>query len=214
MTQRLSTALAAHLTRLVELPAASLEAIVPKLAEIPAKPFQQDDVSDVISRVGIASADAGEIAGSILQLYWGLIQSRKTVEEFAADVAESPDLKGLSPEKKADVRQWLTQLLGLRSLFLGQNALSLIYDYERVLSQARIISDLRPVYGPKVEEGPAGAIIVHTLKLEYQTVNGPAEFFLALTVEDIETLLKTLERAKQKDANLRIEYKAKTMFFS
>src|SRR6266571_5784246 len=133
MTQRLSTALAAHLTRLVELPAASLEAIVPKLAEIPAKPFQQDDVSDVISRVGIASADAGEIAGSILQLYWGLIQSRKTVEEFASEVSDSPDLRDLPQDKKSELQQLLTRLLGLRSVFVGQNALSLIYDNERVL---------------------------------------------------------------------------------
>src|SRR5712691_4247671 len=212
MTQRLSPALAAHLTRLLELPPASLEAIISKLGEIPAKPFQKDDVANAISLAQISSSDASEIAGSILQLYWGLIQSRKTVQDFASEVADSPDLKDLSPDKKPGFQQCLIRLLGLRPIYVGQNALSLIYDNERVLSQARIISDLRPVYGPKVEEGPAGAIIVHTLKLEYQTISGPAEFFLALTVEGIESLLNTVQRAKEKDANLRTVYKMS--FFS
>src|SRR5581483_3607269 len=136
---------------------------------------------------------------------------RKSVEEFAGEVAESPDLTDVSPDKRGDLKSFLIRLLGLRPIFVGQNAFSLIYDNERVLSQTRIISDLRPVYGPRVEEGPAGAIVVHTLKFEYQTISGPTEFFLALTLEDIESLLSTLQRAKEKDSNLRTVYK--TMFF-
>ncbi|SRR6266480_3378736 len=210
MAQRLSKETAARLLQLSTFPEESLDAIASQLEAVAAKPFQSDEISAAFSNRGLSAEDASELSATIVNFYWRLIQSRQTVTEFVAEIVDSPDV---DPKTNKEVlRQRLVRLLGIRSIFVGQNALSLIYDNERVISGARVISDLRPVFGPRIEDGPAGAIVMHTLKLEYQTVNGPAEFFLSLSLEDVDTLLASLQRAKDKDAKLRAAYQ--TIFFS
>lgn len=206
MTQQLSKETVDALTAIAALPEAQLQAIVSKLESIPAKLYQRDDISTAVECGDLSAQGSAEISSTLAQLYWGLIQSRISVDAFAAELVGSPDL-AIDQEKIPTLRNYLTRLLGVRSLFVGQNALSLLYDEEKIFAAVRVITNVRPVFGLKVDDGPAATILTHTLKLEYQTVDGAGEFFVALTLDDIDSLRNALQRAKDKDANLRTVYK-------
>lgn len=91
----------------------------------------------------------------------------------------------------------LTALLAINSPFkLSSKAVTLVRDYERIYLDARIINDIRPVISKKHEKTLTGALILHTLKIEYQDINGTQELYIALDTNDIQNLRKKLEEAE------------------
>ena len=64
------------------------------------------------------------------------------------------------------------------------------------------MTDMRPVFGS--DEKPAGAVVVHTLKLTYH--EGPKrslrEFFVAMNRDDLDELREVLDRALRKQSEL------------
>jgi hypothetical protein len=81
-------------------------------------------------------------------------------------------------------------------------AIRLQRDCERLYCGARIISDIRPVFGDSVEELPVSAVITHTLKLGYDEMREHKEFFIVLDEADLDALQDVLERAKVKGDTL------------
>jgi len=69
--------------------------------------------------------------------------------------------------------------------------------------QARILTDLRPVFRADAQT-PAAHVIVHNLKLSYRSGFNleQRDFFIALDHKGLDTLTVVLERAKSKDAAL------------
>ncbi|MBA7656344.1 hypothetical protein ES703_64268 [subsurface metagenome] len=90
------------------------------------------------------------------------------------------------------------------SFGLINKALQLYSEYQNLFLDARILTDLRPIFKSNLKEGPAGGIIVHNLKVIYQSKHDSRsqEIFLALDSADLDTLIKVLERAKEKAENL------------
>jgi hypothetical protein len=76
-------------------------------------------------------------------------------------------------------------------------------DVERAFCDARILTDLRPIFGGEVD-APKAMIIVHTLKLSYHdaATGKHEELFVAIDDEDIEKLKRILERAERKAKSL------------
>jgi len=77
------------------------------------------------------------------------------------------------------------------------------------LREVRILTDVRPVFEPSAPEAaPAGAVIVHTLKISYRGDNSAKDFFVALDSEDVRQLTEQLERARSKAESLKSVLKA------
>jgi len=51
---------------------------------------------------------------------------------------------------------------------------------------------------------PAGALIVHTLKLEYKQGNEEKDFYIALDTNDVKKLREQLDRAEQKAESIKL----------
>lgn len=154
--------------------------------------------------------DADEVAEVLFAMY--SIRSdypRSSLPEFvegvlrAMDESEVKDLE-LSGEDRDRFKDHLVTLLGANSITVGMKANELLVEYEHTLHDARVLTDIRPVFGPDTEEPPAGAVVVHMLKIGYHDASDEVkEFFVALDTADVDRLIRTLKRANQKAESLR-----------
>jgi len=67
---------------------------------------------------------------------------------------------------------------------------------------AKILSDIRPVFGDDLSEGPISAVITHTLKLAYHEGGEHKEFFIVMDQQDLITLFEVIDRAHEKEQAL------------
>jgi hypothetical protein len=87
---------------------------------------------------------------------------------------------------------------------MATKAYDLQTEGERTFCDARILTDLRPVFGKDIASGPAGMVIIHRLKLGYHNSEGEHRtFYIALDAEDLVTLKKAIDRAELKARSLK-----------
>lgn len=129
-----------------------------------------------------------------------------SVEEFVDDVCDAmerldhPDHR-LQPSDRADFAGKLLTLLNAEIFALVAKAHDLVTEDERIFCHARILTDLRPIFGSNVEDGPKAMIALHTLKLAFHeqgSSDDHGEFYVALDAEDLQTLRKLIDRAEAK----------------
>ena len=156
----------------------------------------------------IAESDFKQIADTLNALY-GVRSSRDVpVEEFAEEVAEAmeslePPLR-LERSKHSAFVSKLVVLLSAEVFGIVSKAWDLRTDDERVFCHARIITDLRPVFGQKVEDGPRAMVVVHLLKLAFHCESEKhQEFYVSLDGEDLTTLRDLIDRAEAKAKTLK-----------
>lgn len=77
-------------------------------------------------------------------------------------------------------------------------ASDLLLEYENVFSNARVVTDIRPIFKSNIDRGLAGALIVHTLKIEYRDVTGSKEIYLTLDALDLLNFSEEFFRAEEK----------------
>jgi hypothetical protein len=141
-----------------------------------------------------------------------------SVEEFVDDVCDAmesldSDLR-LPHAERADFAGKLLTLLNADLFALVTKALDLATEDERTFCHARILTDLRPVFGANIEDGPAAMIIMHTMKLAYheQGKDKHSEFYVSLDAKDLETLRKLIDRAEAKARALNSSVKSVRLF--
>ena len=100
------------------------------------------------------------------------------------------------------IKERFKNLLRVKSLESISKALVLQRQHERVFCQAKLISDIRPVFGDNVKSTPAAATISHVLHIRYHENGDHREFYLMLDRFDLDKLEEVIKRAKQKDATL------------
>jgi hypothetical protein len=97
-----------------------------------------------------------------------------------------------------ECRPVIEKLLLSPAVGLPAKARELAFDFERIYSRARILTDIRPVFDDARNE-IAGANITQTLRLEYTSRNGSStSLSLALDMSDIEALRKCCDDALRK----------------
>jgi hypothetical protein len=130
-------------------------------------------------------------------------------EKLAEDVyaASSTDENTKVQGDRASLfKERLAKFVSLESLnVVFAKAKELQLEAERILCDARILTDLRPVFGSNVGDYPSAMIIVHTLKLGYHDSDAVKhkEMFIALDSEDIVKLKDVLIRAEEKTKTLK-----------
>lgn len=73
-------------------------------------------------------------------------------------------------------------------LDISEKASDLLIEYERIFSDSRIITDIRPVFDSETEKKVEGAILIHTLKIQYKDAEATKEFYVALDSDDLDNL--------------------------
>ncbi len=88
----------------------------------------------------------------------------------------------------------LIALLSLENVQVLAKAVDLAYEYGFVFDRARIVTDIRPVFGAS-EDSVKAAIVSQTLRLYYFGENGERTLSVAMEEKDIKQLLTSCQRA-------------------
>ena len=158
---------------------------------------------------GVSHESISDIVNSLLSTYSLREQFSISVSEVAkylAQAMQESDSKRLAfqdEEQRDRFEERLVALLNSSSLDLIGKASELTLERERFMREARLVTDIRPIFGTESVSRPEGAVIVHTLKFSYWESNEPKDFHLAIDAADIRNLRILLDRAEEKAGSLR-----------
>jgi hypothetical protein len=190
----------------------SIEAIRNRLENVP-DTTSPEDLADASASSAVNIPGAAGVVEALVSLY--VLKSGNesvTLEQFADDICDAmaslkSDLR-LNEEQRISFREKLLTLLSIDRLWLISKAFDLQTDDERTFCDARILTDLRPVFGAQVSEGPRATVIVHLLKLGYHENNKRHQkFYVALDSKDLKELKKVIDRAEEKATALKSKFK-------
>jgi hypothetical protein len=132
-----------------------------------------------------------------------------TIQQIVDDITALMEKKGFINSEKIDtLKQRLSLLLENQQIYFAAKANRLMTEYGSVYINSRVITDIRPIFGPKVEDVPKAGVIVHNLHIHYQAEaeGNHKDIFLALDSKDIKTLKEALIRAEKKESALQALY--------
>ncbi|MGH7131242.1 MAG: hypothetical protein ACREJO_04790 [Phycisphaerales bacterium] len=112
------------------------------------------------------------------------------------DVGDQPDDESFS----ALVNRLL---LCDRALGLTSKAQTVLWGHGRVFKHSDTITQIRPLFFSDIKQQVDTAAIVHELRLEYRENGIESSLCVAMDQHQLQQLLDTLMRAKQKEANVR-----------
>jgi hypothetical protein len=191
------------LQKLVELENEQAERLIAALRNEEPALLRRDFVSRVASH--IADVDRSNLWNMMDSLFF-LCSMRGVSEdptsEFAQAISESSDLT-VSAETGERFKGFLSQILDIASVPLTAKANDILAESEHILYNARILTDIRPIFGKDESAEPDAAMIVHILKVHYDDNGEHKDFFLTLDSDDIEMLQYLLFRASEKEKSLR-----------
>jgi len=142
------------------------------------------------------------LAGAILSACVVRSSERADAARFASDLASADDL-GFSDEQRGLFESRLVGILGLEALTNLAKAADLLSESERPFAEGRVITDIRPVFSDNATEAPVGAVIVHTLKVDFYDRDGFASTYFAMDDADLKQVGEAVERALEKSESLR-----------
>lgn len=157
----------------------------------------------------IASEDISDMLWSLFSMYSLRDEYEISLSEVAEQIAqamqESRNEKlRLTSAERGRFEERLVALLNSGKLDLLGKASVLAQDHEHFMWEARILTDIRPIFGSDPSSKPEGAVIAHTLKLTYaNNSNQRKEFYVAMDAVDLHNLHKLLQRTEQKTSSLR-----------
>ena len=171
-----------------------------------------DTVSLKIKQKGIEDLtkdDLLNILEAIVSLYPLQTYYSLTLEDLASSlgeaVAELEDFPNVTEEQKKIFEARITTLLSIDgALYVASKVEELLFEYQHLFLGSRIITDIRPVFDPDLNKIPVGALIVHTLKLEYKQGNEQKDFYIALDTNDVKNLREQLDISEQKAESIKL----------
>jgi hypothetical protein len=125
---------------------------------------------------------------------------RTSTKEFATSLGESARSQLAEKNTLVDAVKLSSRfdlLFNLVSVGVTAKALDVLREHERVFCDARILTDMRPVFLDDGNSSPA-AMIVHQLQLSFHKGEDHTEMYFALDAGDLENLIVVIERAKRK----------------
>jgi hypothetical protein len=193
----------AGLQKLDALSAEEFEQLKTALAAVPMRlyVFQLTrEASDRVPTLHPASVEG--IVEALWQIEFMRYALEAPKEPFMEDIAEAIAVAGVTADLPA-LMERLDTLLGLPSLTIATKARVLLTDANSYC-RSRVLTDIRPVFGPEVEAMPQAGVVVHHLTIGYHTT-GPnmSDVVVSLDADDINNLIETLQRAQKKQYQLQ-----------
>lgn len=137
------------------------------------------------------------------------IETEENISEIAneiANIAVNDEIIESSLQNKLE--KHLYAFLRSKQLFYASKVNGLLTEYGNLFLRARIVTDIRPVFGIRPEEAPEAGVIIHNLHIHYQahSEGDHKDFYIALDSKDIQILKAALERAEAKEKSLQQLY--------
>lgn len=155
----------------------------------------------------IEADDVYEIVQTLVSLY-PVEEDFETHEQLAEEICEAiadseSDTLNLPEGDRERFKQRLVKFLDIDSIRVASKANILLHEYDRVVCNARVLTDIRPIFGASPDAPPKAALIVHTLKINYHDAEGLKEFYVAMDSDEMDQLMYVLDRADAKSKSLR-----------
>ena len=131
----------------------------------------------------------------------------RILEDYVSDVEANTTRVTLDSLKKL-----VGQFLPLDSIFITAKVTKVFTDHERVFFESAILTDLRPIFKPDIQETPSVALVVHNLSIAYYEGREPRKAVFALDNRDLLHLKKMVDRALQKSESVKQLVKKETLF--
>src|SRR4051794_10056517 len=146
-----------------------------------------------------AEVDVTEMVEALASLITLLPEDGSGAEILAQDVSESEDLH-IPADRRAAYASRLRALITTPALTIVARASEVVTEHDKVFHDARIFTDLRPVFERDPTRGVKLAGLVGTMKLDYhpggrRTIDS---VFVTLDRGDLEHFRRVVERALAK----------------
>lgn len=130
------------------------------------------------------------------------------VESVATGLANNlfglGEVSDCSDEQVTRFKKRLHDLLIADGIFRTvAKTLELRIESERILADARIVTDVRPIFQDEVDRGVTAAFVAYTLRITYRDAMGQKEFYMGLDDLGLDVLLEQILRAKEKTEAIR-----------
>lgn len=144
-----------------------------------------------------------EIATMLVSMYVSVDDLQLSPRQFAEGLVKAAE-KGqiVRGDQSAEaLRAFFTEALRCDdTLGFTAKALNIAAEHERVFLDARILTDLRPVFRAQIETGEPKLLMLRQLKISYLTPTGEKqEVYFALDDEDLRSLREVLQREERKE---------------
>ncbi len=170
-----------------------------------------DEIISRVTQLGISTFGPGSIElllKNLASLRMVVENTGKTEKHIVSQVIEAlknyPAIADVNPE------QWQTILASrLRALLKPSGSLTVVTRAESLVKEnlrsfhgAKIITDIRPIFGPSSGEEPLAFTTVHSLKLVYLEEHHLKDFFVVLNKQDLLTIQRVVARALEKESSI------------
>lgn len=204
MPTSLPSSLAQGLTELAALTEDQFAKLVQFLQSIPVE-IKQYRVFNTPDTAIEGLPDGGQ---SIKEAAFSLLISRAAgripTDDFVDELCRTLSSSGIVETARLDtLRSRIVTILNISSLDLVARAHDVLLEHHQTFSSARTVTDVRPIFGNEVAQGPVGAVLVHMLSMVYYCAGSRNNFVLALDDKDVDALMEVLVRAKAKSEALR-----------
>ncbi len=152
-----------------------------------------------LSRELSADVDLARLLEAVASLNTLLPEDGSGADTLAQDVSESGSLN-LSEDRRPAYAARLETLMRVPVLVVAARASELMTEHDKVFHDARILTDVRPVFERDPSTGVKMAAVMATMKLEYHPSGRSAieAVFVSLDRGDLEHLRQVLDRALTK----------------
>jgi hypothetical protein len=133
------------------------------------------------------------------------LDTETTIEKIVKDLSKiAIDEDIIDKEHVDDFTKKVHSLLSAQQIYYAAKASDIATEYSNVYLQAKIVTDVRPVFGVDITEFPKAAMTLHNLHLHYiSDIEGDhKDIFIALDSKDIKALKELLIRAENKEKTL------------
>lgn len=143
------------------------------------------------------------VLGAVYGLILGRGRPRVPIDEAVEAVVESLASEDFDNALLDTLRRRAEAILNIESLDLVARAHDVLLEHSSTYSSARIVSDIRAVFGDDVATAPQAAVIVHMLNMVYHSAGRREAIAVALDERDVDLLIAVLERARAKNNVLK-----------
>ncbi len=207
----------AGLSKLLHLEKRSVSMLIEVLKEKTPTLSRERFTSDIVQLTAFKKNDVDDMLNVLLGLYSVRLDADISTHDFVESLCKAMEFtknKDLQPANG----EWgvfkdnLQAILGFdQSLGIISKAQDLLSHQKNIFQDARVFTDIRPVFGEDPNEPLIGGLIVHQLQINYLQDGETKEFFIALDIDDLSKLRNVLNRAEAKAESLSLFLKSSSI---
>lgn len=197
------------LANILKLSDESICELISALKEVKPTSNLKKQSQSVASKVHtIPSDEVDNIISTLISLYSASEYLDSDLSEIVENVCKAIEQSKFeqfkfSGEERNVFKERLLKLLNVESVSIYSKVINILREQNNVFCNARILTDIRPVFGAKLDNPPLAALVVHSLRISYHQGDTEKEFYIAMDSNDIQELREVLNRANLKADNLR-----------